>query len=61
VDAEWRRLGANVRIRFWDALLDKYFGRARRDLGQVAAAQARAEGRAMTLGEAMVQALEADP
>lgn len=32
VQAEWDRLGADIHVRFWDALLDRYVGTARRSL-----------------------------
>ena len=57
VDAECRRLGADIRIRFWDALLDRYFNRARQALGEPAAAEAWSEGQAMSFDDAIVQAL----
>ena len=58
VDAEWRRLGAEVRIRFWDALLENYFGMARRDLGEPAATEAWQQGHALAFDDAVVQALD---
>ena len=57
VDAEWQGLGAEIRIRFWDALLDRYFNRARQALGEPAAAEAWREGQAMSFDEAIAQAL----
>jgi non-specific serine/threonine protein kinase len=59
VDAEWQRLGADIRIRFWDALLDKYLDQARHALGEPAAAAAWSQGQAMPFDDAVVQALEA--
>jgi hypothetical protein len=44
-------------MRFWDALLDRYIGGARRELGDDAAARIEAEGRALSLDEAMAEAL----
>ena len=61
VEAEWRRLGATVRIRFWDALLDKYLEQARRALGEPAAAEARRRGEAMAFDDAVIQALDPSP
>jgi hypothetical protein len=58
VDAEWQRLGADIRIRFWDALLDKYLDQARRALGAPAAAEAWSQGQAMPFDDAVVQALD---
>jgi non-specific serine/threonine protein kinase len=61
VEAEWRRLGATVRIRFWDALLDKYLGQARSALGEPAAAEARSRGEAMAFDDAVIEALDPSP
>jgi tetratricopeptide (TPR) repeat protein len=58
VDTEWRRLGADIRIRFWDALLDKYFGLARRALAEPAAAEAWRQGQGMTFDAAVMHALD---
>ena len=58
VEAELRRLGADARIHFWDALLDKYLGRARRALGQSAAAAAWSDGAATPFDTAVMQALD---
>jgi tetratricopeptide (TPR) repeat protein len=55
--AELRRLGADTRIRFWDALVDRFLGMARRTMGDPAATVAWSEGEAMGLDEAIVQAL----
>jgi hypothetical protein len=59
VHAEWRRLGTDIRLRFWDALLEGYFGRARRDLGEPGATEAFGAGEAMAFEDAVVLALEA--
>ena len=56
-DAEWHRLGADIRIRFWDALLDKYLHLARHALGEPAAAEAWSEGQGMAFDDAVIQAL----
>ena len=57
VDAECQRLGAEIRIRFWDALLDRYFGKVRRALGEPAATEAWTQGQATGFDEAVAQAL----
>jgi non-specific serine/threonine protein kinase len=49
--AEWDRLGADPHMRFWDALLEREIGAARRALDEGAAARAWAEGRALTFDE----------
>jgi len=59
VEAEWERIGASVRVRFWHALLDRYLGQARQTLGETAAARAWSEGRSMLFSNAIGQALEA--
>jgi tetratricopeptide (TPR) repeat protein len=33
IAADWRRVGANVSVRFWSALLDRHIGSARAQLG----------------------------
>ena len=40
VHAEWKRLGIDLHIRFWDVLLDDYLGRARRGLAAADAERA---------------------
>jgi non-specific serine/threonine protein kinase len=56
-NAEWVRLGVDIHLRFWDALLEKYVGGARRAIGGEAAARRSEEGRAMPFDEAMTAAL----
>jgi tetratricopeptide (TPR) repeat protein len=60
VEADWQRLGASARVRFWDALLDRYLGPARRGLGHAAADRAWTEGRAIPLDVAAGDALRVD-
>jgi len=36
IAADWRRVGANVSVRFWSALLDRHIGSARAQLGDEA-------------------------
>ena len=55
--AEWARLGVDLRIRFWDALHERYVAPARDALGPVAAEEAGRAGRAMTLEAAVVAAM----
>jgi tetratricopeptide (TPR) repeat protein len=33
VDADWARVGANISVRFWSALMNRYIGAAREQLG----------------------------
>jgi non-specific serine/threonine protein kinase len=55
--AEWGRLGVDFHMRFWDALLERYIGAARRALGDDAAARRQDEGRAISLDEAIARSL----
>ena len=57
--AEWERIGADIHMRFWDELLERYLGGARRALGADAADRAWAKGWAPTFEEAIALALEA--
>jgi tetratricopeptide (TPR) repeat protein len=54
--AEWGRIGVDLHLRFWDALLDRYIGAAHRALGEEAAARIQEEGRAMSFEQAMASA-----
>ncbi len=58
--AEWERLGVDLHLRFWDALLDRYVGAAERSLGESAAARIRGEGSAIPFDQAMALAAAAD-
>ncbi len=59
--AEWERMGVDLHLRFWDALIDRYLAAARRALGDEAAERSRERGRAMSFDEAMATALSALP
>jgi non-specific serine/threonine protein kinase len=59
VEAEWERIGTNLQIRFWDALIERYLGAARQSLGPGQAASAWARGREMRFEDAITLALEA--
>lgn len=61
IEAEFTRLGADIRIRFWDALLEKYRARATQALGDPAAAAAWREGEGMAFEEAVAWALDEAP
>jgi len=54
---EWERLGVDLHLRFWDALLDRYVGAARRAIGEAAALRCEADGRGLSFEAAMVTAL----
>jgi tetratricopeptide (TPR) repeat protein len=58
VDAEFARLGADADVGFWNALLERYLGGARRAIDGEAAARATATGRALPLDEAIARALD---
>jgi predicted ATPase len=57
VHAEWKRLGIDLHIRFWDELLNKYLGLARRDLDAAAAERAWDTGMSMSFDAAIEDAL----
>jgi hypothetical protein len=57
--AEWERIGVDLHIRFWDGLLERYLGRARRALGAEAAERSSRAGGLLTVDEAIALALEA--
>jgi predicted ATPase/class 3 adenylate cyclase len=52
VEALWESLGTSISVAFWDALLERYLGPAREQLGEEAAA-VWAEGRALPFDEAV--------
>jgi non-specific serine/threonine protein kinase len=56
VEAEFERIGADIQVRFWNALLARHVGAAREDLGRDAAARASAEGWALPLEHAIALA-----
>ena len=58
VEALWESLGIAISIRFWVALLERYIGPARAQLGEEADAL-WAEGRAMAFDDGVELALEA--
>ncbi len=33
IEADWARIGAGIRVRFWSALIDRHIGAARERLG----------------------------
>ena len=60
VDAMWDSLGISISIAFWDALLDRYLGPAREELGAKADA-VWAQGRALDFDDAVDLALFETP
>jgi len=57
VKAEWDRLGADLQVRFWTALLDQHFEKAKHDLGPDEAATTWNEGRELSFEQAVTMAL----
>ena len=57
VHAEWKRLGVDLHIRFWDVLLNEYLGRARRGLAAAEADRAWDVGTKMSFDAAIDDAL----
>jgi len=60
VNAEWDRLGADIHVRFWDALLDRYLGAARRALETEVAKREENKGKALSFDAAVKLALEVE-
>lgn len=60
VQAEMDRIGADLHVPFWDALLEKYLGTARQCLGQDGVENARREAVSMSFQDAVTMGLEID-
>ena len=60
VQAEMRRIGADLHVRFWDELLERYLGEGRVRLGTKGIESARREGEAMAFDDAIALGLEVD-
>ncbi len=58
VKAEWDRLGVDIHVRFWDALLDRYLGAARQALGKETYEVEWNKGRDLSFDDAVKLALE---
>jgi len=58
VKAEWDRLGADIHVRFWDELLDRYLGAARRSLSIEDFEREWNSGRELPFDDAVKLALE---
>ena len=58
VKAEWDRLGADIHVRFWDELLDRYLGAARRSLSIEDFEREWNKGRELAFDDAVKLALE---
>ena len=61
VKAEWDRLGVDIHVRFWDALLDRYLDAARQALGTEAFEREWNKGRELSFDDAVKLALEIEP
>jgi hypothetical protein len=57
VKAEWDRLGADIHVRFWDALLDRYLGAAQKDLPTENFEREWQKGKEVSFDEAVHRAL----
>jgi len=57
--AEWDRVGADPHVRFWEELLDRYLGRARRELGPTVTESEQERGGRLPFDEAVTTALGA--
>jgi len=60
VKAEWDRLGVDIHVRFWDALLERYIGAARVMLGREASAAEWEKGIELPFDDAIKRALDVD-
>jgi tetratricopeptide (TPR) repeat protein len=58
VKAEWERMGMDIHVRFWDALLDRYLGAAKEALGRESSEKEWNKGRDLSFDEAVELALE---
>ena len=57
VKAEWDRLGADIHVRFWDELLERYLGAARQSLPIEHYEREWNKGRELTFDDAVKLAL----
>ena len=58
VKAEWERLGVDIHVRFWDALLDRYLGATKQALSTEAFQREWDKGRELSFETAVKLALE---
>jgi predicted ATPase len=58
VEALWRSLGTDLHVRFWDALLERYLGAARAELGPELANAAHSRGLELPFDDAVGLALQ---
>jgi len=57
VTAEWNRIGVDIQVRFWDALLDRYVGAAKRSMNAEEYERASKTGQRMSFEEVITLAL----
>jgi predicted ATPase len=57
--AEWDRIGADIHIRFWDELLERYIGSAKKSLSEEELESTINKGHSLSFDEAVSLALEA--
>jgi hypothetical protein len=55
--AEWERIGVDIQVRFWDALLERYIGATKASMKVEDLERVWAAGRKMTFDEAITFAL----
>ena len=60
VRAEMSRIGADLHVRFWDELLERYLGEARIHLGTHGIESARREGESMSFDDAVSMGLDVE-
>jgi predicted ATPase/tRNA A-37 threonylcarbamoyl transferase component Bud32 len=58
VKAEWERLGVDIHVRFWDALLDRYLGAAKQALSTETFKREWHKGRELSFDDTVQLALE---
>jgi len=58
--AEWDRIGANIHIRFWDELLERYIGSAKQSLHAEELSSKLDQGKSIAFDDAVKLALEAN-
>jgi tetratricopeptide (TPR) repeat protein len=59
--AEWDRIGADIHIRFWDALLDRYIGAGRKALPERTLIDTINKGYSLSFDAAVKRALKVSP
>ena len=57
VRAEWDRIGVDIRVRFWDALLERYIGAAKQSMAVEDFERESSKGRNLPFDEAVTLGL----